>query len=84
MAGPSVAPLPGTPGDGGERDDAAPERETTQPGDTPERATALFRLAGVGFEYAPGSRRSPRSIWRSTRGERLAILGANGSGKSRC
>jgi hypothetical protein len=54
MAGPSVAPLPGTPGDGGERDDAAPERETTQPGDTPERATALFRLAGVGFEYAPG------------------------------
>ena len=56
MAGPPVGPPSGAPADDGRAspNDAAPERETTQPGDTPERATALFRLAGVGFEYAPG------------------------------
>ncbi len=82
MAGPSVAPLCGTPRDGGDRDDAAPERETTRPDDGREPAGVLFRLAGVGYEYAPGVEALAAVDLAIDRGERLAILGANGSGKS--
>jgi cobalt/nickel transport system ATP-binding protein len=84
MAGPPVGPPSGAPADDGRAspNDAAPERETTPPGDTRERAGILFRLTGVGYEYAPGVAALAAVDLQIDRGERLAILGANGSGKS--
>ncbi len=43
---------------------------------------AVFRLAGVGYEYGPGIEALAAVDLAVDRGERLGILGANGSGKS--
>ena len=54
---------------------AAPPAADADPG-------VLFRLAGIGYEYAPAVEVLTDIDLRIACGERLAILGANGSGKS--